>query len=371
VVVPTPPAPTVAPRITFVYRPGGVQSGNIFTDVFDLKDALASVGGLKILEFDDSLESPIVLPRGTFPMHLVSWTGSAPRAGGVNQARVRVQEGCFLPGLRMISGQIEVECTAEQDAPVADFATGPRLIQLGSRLDDGVPFLYCTGEAPFFDLGEPPGPCVIVVEGHWAEARNPSLVLTPPARIVKGEVVFRLRSFGSVGENMIDAAPETRVILDWYGGIESTNQSRILGRFEIRNPGVRPRNRILPQALAPSAAPVPAEGAIEGPAPNVPQTGDLLLFRPTTDQPILQTLPKIVGSFQSQGRPKSTLGHQVIVKHAGTAGTVHVKPATGDRIDGEEEAVRIRPGESCIFESDGARNWWVVSFSAKPPMTPP
>src|SRR5262245_3722804 len=122
--------------LTFVFRPGGVAGGNVFTDFFELKNALAAAEGLKILEFDDSIVSPILLPPGTFPMHLVSWTGSAPR-GGAFHARVKIPEGCLLPGLRMISGQVEVECTADSTAPVADFATGARLIHIGSRLDDG------------------------------------------------------------------------------------------------------------------------------------------------------------------------------------------------------------------------------------------
>jgi hypothetical protein len=165
----------------------------VFTDFFDLRNALAAVEGPKILEFDDALESPIELPAGTFPMPLVSWTGSAPRAGA-RHARVRIPEGCFLPGLRMISGQVEVECTATT-APVADFETGARLIQLGSRLDDGAPFAYCTGAGPLLGLGslsnDGVSRCDIVVAGHWGEATNALLQLTPLARIRSGRVVFR------------------------------------------------------------------------------------------------------------------------------------------------------------------------------------
>ena len=352
--------------ITFVFRPGGVQGGNVFTDFFELRDALASVEGLKILEFDDSIVSPIELPPGTFPMHLVSWTGSAPRGGAVH-ARVRIPEGCLLPGLRMISGQVEVECTATDTPPVADFATGARLIQLGSRLDDGAPFVYCTGPAPLFDLGALPNDaanqCAIVVSGHWGEATNIALTLTPLARMISGRVIFRLTSSGSIGENMIDAGPGTTVFLDWGGGIESTKQSSILGTLTIRNPGYRARNRFVPQATAAGLAPVPSGVAIPA---NAMQTGDLLLFAPAAGETVEQTLPKIVGAFLSQNRPKSTLGHQVLVKNVGK-GKVDVSPAFEELIDTEPEAVRVGAGESCIFESDGVSNWYVVAFSKKPP----
>jgi hypothetical protein len=352
--------------ITFVYRPGGVKGANVFTDFFELRDALASVDGLKMLEFDDSIASPIELPVGVFPMHLVSWTGSAPRGGAVH-ARVNIPEGCLLPGLRMISGQVEIECQACKTAPVADFETGPRVIQLGSRLDDGAPFVYCTGGVPLFDLGTLPNDvanqCTIVVTGHWGEATNTALTLTPLARMIRGRVIFRLRSFGSIGENMIDAGPETSVFLDWDGGIESTKQSRILGTLTIRNPGYRARNRLVPQATAPGLAPAPSEGTIDA---SAVQTGDLLLFEPPANATVVQTLPKIVGTFLSQGRPKSTLGHQVLVKNVGR-GNVDVAGAPGDLIDAEPAAVRVGAGDSCILESDGVSNWYVVAFSAKAP----
>src|SRR5262245_60673504 len=198
--------------LTFVFRPGGVPGGNVFTDFFALKNALAAAEGLKILEFDDSIVSPILLPAGTFPMHLVSWTGSAPR-GGALHARVTIPEGCLLPGLRMISGQVEGECTATATAPVADFATGARLLRLRRRLDDGGPFVFCTGPAPLSDAGglanDAAHQCGIVVSGHWGEATDVTLTLTPLARMISGRVIFRLRSFGSIGENMIDAGPGT------------------------------------------------------------------------------------------------------------------------------------------------------------------
>ena len=39
----------------FVYRPGGIAGGNVFTNWQPLMAALSGVEGRKILEFDDSL----------------------------------------------------------------------------------------------------------------------------------------------------------------------------------------------------------------------------------------------------------------------------------------------------------------------------
>lgn len=383
--------PPVAPRITFVFRPGETSPDeNVFADFADLVAAMVGVPGLKLIEFDDSLlgtitpnpPTHITLPAGTFPMHLVSWTASAPRIdsdGAQTHVKVEVPEGCQLPGLRMISGQIEIECSADTP-PVADFSASERhhLIQFGGRLDNGIPFLYCTGKGPFFDLrdlGSPAGngQCVVVVSpGHWAEAVDLATVIThPPASVTAGTVVFRLLPFGVVGRNMIQAQANARVILEWSGGIEAEEQSSIGGRFEIRNVN-RSRSRLMPQSLKAGVASVPSTQ----PVPLI-QTGDLVLINPQGNPPsdeIEQQLPRIQGSFQL--RAKSTLGHRLTVKNTAGATTpapshlVIVRPAVGNLIDGTDEPVVLRAGESCTFASDGVNNWHVVGFSDRPRRSP-
>lgn len=375
---------TITPRISFVFRPGEKNpDNNVFAKFEDLVTAMEGVPGLKIIEFDDSLletitpdpPSHIKLPGKTFPMHLVSWTASAPRSD-VNRISVKVEvpDGCSLPGLRMISGQIEVECSADTP-PVSDFSKGGHVIQFGSRLDNGIPFLYCTGKASFFDLGSLPQetPCTIAIcQGHWAEARDLTTVITqPPVSVTEGTVIFRLLPFGFLGKNMIRAEAKTRVILEWYGGVEAEEQSSIAGTFEIRNVD-RPRNRLMPQSLATSAAPLPAKEPV-----LQTQTGDVVLINPEGKlfpfDFIEQQLPPIRGSFAL--RPKSTLGHQLIIKNVARfipllsllfPQMVVVRPADGNRIDGTRASVLLRNGESCIFESDGMRNWYVVAFSRRP-----
>ena len=70
----------------FVFRPGGVQQDNVFTNWETLVDAMLTVEGRKILEFDDSMQSPCVIPavpagRAAWQMKDVSWAGFGPRPG--------------------------------------------------------------------------------------------------------------------------------------------------------------------------------------------------------------------------------------------------------------------------------------------------
>lgn len=58
-------APLVAGAISFVYRPGGVAVGNIYSNFATLYTAFNAVSGLRIIVFDDSL-APCAIPVGTY-----------------------------------------------------------------------------------------------------------------------------------------------------------------------------------------------------------------------------------------------------------------------------------------------------------------
>lgn len=47
---------------TYVFRPGGVAAGNVYTDFNLLYTAMSSVEGPKVIMFDDSVTSPILIP---------------------------------------------------------------------------------------------------------------------------------------------------------------------------------------------------------------------------------------------------------------------------------------------------------------------
>lgn len=59
----------------FVFRPGGTQTGNIFTDFADLYAALTAAEGKKRLVFDNSISSPCTIPAGAYDFADTTWVG--------------------------------------------------------------------------------------------------------------------------------------------------------------------------------------------------------------------------------------------------------------------------------------------------------
>src|SRR5688572_10949123 len=57
--------PTVISGNNFVFRPGGVDGGNVFTTWAPLVAAMALVQGYKTLQFDNSI-APCVIPAGVW-----------------------------------------------------------------------------------------------------------------------------------------------------------------------------------------------------------------------------------------------------------------------------------------------------------------
>jgi hypothetical protein len=70
----TPPAPR-----QFVFRPGGVAAGNVYTNFALLYADLAAAPGLKELVFDDSIVTPITIPAGAYDFTATKWS-----SGGIN-----------------------------------------------------------------------------------------------------------------------------------------------------------------------------------------------------------------------------------------------------------------------------------------------
>lgn len=55
-------------QTTFVFQPGGVAKDNVYTDWAALIAAHAGIAGPKIIEFDDTFVSPVVVPAGTYDL---------------------------------------------------------------------------------------------------------------------------------------------------------------------------------------------------------------------------------------------------------------------------------------------------------------
>jgi hypothetical protein len=63
---------------TFVYRPGGVASGNVYTSWSTLYAALSALPGPKWVEVDDSIISPAPIPAGSYNLDQVTLSGLSP-----------------------------------------------------------------------------------------------------------------------------------------------------------------------------------------------------------------------------------------------------------------------------------------------------
>jgi len=77
---------------------------------------LALLQGFRVLEFDDSIISPIVVPAGAYDMTNVIWSGSA----GIDAPQVQVVEGVTFTRLRQLTERVQVTFTGTTP-PVSDF----------------------------------------------------------------------------------------------------------------------------------------------------------------------------------------------------------------------------------------------------------
>jgi hypothetical protein len=99
-----------------VLRPGGVAAQNVVTTWADAMTKLALLQGFRVLEFDDSIISPIVVPAGAYDMTNVIWSGSA----GIDAPQVQVVEGVTFTRLRQLTERVQVTFTGTTP-PVSDF----------------------------------------------------------------------------------------------------------------------------------------------------------------------------------------------------------------------------------------------------------
>ena len=89
----------------FVYRPGGVPDGNVYTSFAVLAAALAVVQGPKIVEIDDSVTTPAVIPAGAFDVKGAVFRGRP----GVALSILRGSVGTLLRNMYRIEGNLRLE----------------------------------------------------------------------------------------------------------------------------------------------------------------------------------------------------------------------------------------------------------------------
>jgi hypothetical protein len=358
------------PTVAFVFRPGGVPQDNVFTNWQQLVDAMKTVEGRKILEFDDSIVSPSPcvippVPPGTpsWDMKDVSWAGFGPRPGRVRPV-VDIVEGAKFTNFRMIGGQITIVNRATTTPPIADFTNGEQ-VQIGLRDDAGNTELNNQGEAPLFHIQANQAVFFLQNCVFGVNSLHPLIRYVPPPGTPPRPLFLNLLGQNQTGNNVVEASPGAPVL---FGALSpaaqvGADQSRIADTGGILRFG--PVGRIQRQVL-----PLPPAAPATGPLlPNVLEqffTLPNVVLRCDGRPPgFVQPLPRIIGGFTmgiSGTVPVYSGGQEVIVAELEGGPRLRVAPAAGDKIDGVPNAeVKIAPRGSRTFVSDGLDNWITIS----------
>jgi hypothetical protein len=129
-----------------VFRPGGVAGENVVVTWADALARLALLQGQRILQFDDSVVTPIVIPvGGPYDMTGVTWSTVPDRI-----VEVRIPEGASFTHLRSFLDRIHVRFTGTTP-PIADFGQAPP--QIDTVTIDGFAELSSSGAGALMDVG--------------------------------------------------------------------------------------------------------------------------------------------------------------------------------------------------------------------------
>lgn len=121
------PLDGLSPPPSFVYRPGGVAGGNVYTDTASLRLALNASQGRRVLLCDNSL-APVQLDAGTYGDADVVVMGALGTTG-----EMTVAEGAVIPALEWVA----VDVTWEGTTPVATFDDGQKPVLIRSSFARG------------------------------------------------------------------------------------------------------------------------------------------------------------------------------------------------------------------------------------------
>jgi hypothetical protein len=316
-----------APVTCFVYRPGGVAAGNVYTSWPAVVAAMAAVEGCKMLEFDDSIVSPAPVPAGAWTMNGVTWTGA--RVSETDVTQVQIADGASFTGLRRFSGFLLVEFLGSAPA-VADLAD-----------DDAVYFehvigIQCAGTAPMFLVSAVNN---VLFEFWdrvlWINAGNEVLEVA-----AGGSAFLRLGNDVSVGLNAIESAVGTTVEVVFTGASAAiVDQATLLGTLSVINEQI---DRIDVGSVDPG----PVVAALLDTINRVDPSGGAV----TVNLPAITAL---------------NIGRELIVKNATDDPTpITVTPAGADTIDGQASVILTSPRQSLWIVSDGVSTWQVVNAEA-------
>lgn len=201
-----------------VFRPGGVAVQNVVTTWSDAVALLSLSQGTRILEFDDRIVSPIVIPTGgPYDMEDVVWSGGADARSPL----VHVPEGVTFINLRRFDLRIQVVFTGATP-PVADFNPAvPEVVVI----DRGAS-ITTTGSGPFFRVtGVAPVIFGMKVGASFVTGTHAVLDLASGAGPVIVALVESTADLQSSTVSSADPSP-TLIILTADSGINGASESQ-------------------------------------------------------------------------------------------------------------------------------------------------
>lgn len=361
--------PTVISGNNFVFRPGGVDGGNVFTTWAPLVAAMALVQGYKTLQFDNSI-APCVIPAGVWDMTQVEWLGYFTGAGGVGPS-VTISDGAAFTNLRKIGGELGVINANTVAAPIviAPLPGAAAVFEFGSGITGDFPQLNNTGGAPFIDISALLAGSVFVLRVQGVITGTAPAIqygASPAAILLTIYDAARIQSGMIIGTN---PAAQLQVFNFGTGG-QLNRQSGFAGTITYGRPNsftglpAWPRFWMFPASV--NQGPTAPSAAAFTPATGLGMNA-CLRFN-TTAGDIAQTLPIIraaappIGSFSTTPGALESTGLVVIIKNELGGGDVIVSPdvTTPDTIDSGVGPVIVPAGTAKIFISDGVSNWSAV-----------
>ena len=361
------------PGINLVFRPGGVQAGNVYTSWTDLMAALALVQGWKILEFDDSIVTPCVIPPGVWDMTNVEWFGEISSASLA--VAVTISDGASFTNWHKASGKLVITNLNTVTAPVIVApvgATARFLFELGRSPLGDLPQIVNSGAAPFFD-------CTALTAGQSFQLRMESQISgTSPAI-----------QFGASPGQLNLALYESRI---FAGMIAGTNPAAVMtcalfwGTSLIGRQATwagtirRGQPNLAPQAIGGGLTPFVRTLMFPAPVNQLPAPPSPVALTPATGSgmnvtyrlnaaagAIAQVLPLIRAAAPPIGAPLqvpgviNSEGMIVIIREFSGVNGVSLTPAAGETIEGGPGPLLVPPGGSRILQSDGISDWRVIA----------
>ena len=374
-------------EFVLVFRPGGVAEDNVYTSWPAIVAALSAIEGTKVLQFDDSIVSPVVIPPGVWDMTSVEWFALYENTTG-DLVQVQVGDGitdATFINLRQISGKLAITNLNNTTAPVTVLTTGaPNRVffQLGFGPMGDNPQIQNNGAAPFFDasglmLGQQ---FVLRMAGQISGS-------SPAIQFGNSPGTMALNLGGArIDANMIAGINSGAFMNIGYttGSVAFAQQQLWAGRIQRGRPdaqtaatarGFTPFFRTLmfpPRFNHQQAVPTPPSSAPTGlSTPALGQGHNVTMRLNASGGNINQTLPIIRAIAPPIGaQPNVTAGVLdsdgmiVIVKEfSGALGaTVTLTPSPGESIEGVPGgSIVVPPGGSRILQSDGVSDWRIIA----------